>query len=232
MVWVNDIQKNPAALLHSRILMHCQLWVIGESLNCLHNPERAWRFWGWTPGAVTVATAVCCSSLQVIFSACELGVFDLLLKSQEPLSALEIALELGTSADGAERLLDTLVGIEILEVEMSGGTGEVDLWAASVKSVLSVCQVWCSLVKTALYSSTDVANLYLAKGSAKSLHEMIVYQSQTIYPLWNNVTDAVRLVVPAGRCVFRDIHQGDLCSSTRGEEGLRSIHRRKENTSI
>lgn len=53
--------------------------------------------------------------------------FDLLLKSQEPLSAQEIALELGTSADGAERLLDTLVGIEILEVEMSGGTGEVDL---------------------------------------------------------------------------------------------------------
>uniref|UniRef100_A0A673BFN0 Acetylserotonin O-methyltransferase n=1 Tax=Sphaeramia orbicularis TaxID=375764 RepID=A0A673BFN0_9TELE len=107
-----------------------------------------------------------CPSLQVIFSACELGVFDLLLKSQEALSARHVASELGTSVDGMERLLDALVGIEILEVETTDGT--------------------------ALYSSTDVANLYLAKGSAKSLHDMIIYQSQTIYPLWNNLMHAVR----------------------------------------
>lgn len=56
-----------------------------------------------------------------------------------------------------------------------------------------------NLVKAALYSSTDVANLYLAQGSAKSLHDMIVYQSQTIYPLWNNMVDAIRLVASAGR---------------------------------
>ncbi|XP_038160566.1 acetylserotonin O-methyltransferase 2 [Cyprinodon tularosa] len=103
---------------------------------------------------------------KVIFSACELGVFDLLLKSHEALSAQHVAQELGTSVDGMERLLDALVGIEILEVEREKGM--------------------------ALYSSKDVANLYLAKGSAKSLHDMIVYQSQTIYPLWNNMADAVR----------------------------------------
>ncbi|XP_050933944.1 acetylserotonin O-methyltransferase 2 isoform X3 [Lates calcarifer] len=103
---------------------------------------------------------------KVIFSACELGVFDLLLRSQEPLSAQHVARELSTSVDGMERLLDALVGIEILEVETTDGT--------------------------AFYSSTDVANLYLAKGSAKSLHDMIIYQSQTIYPLWNNMVDAVR----------------------------------------
>ncbi|KAM3833905.1 acetylserotonin O-methyltransferase 2 [Diretmus argenteus] len=103
---------------------------------------------------------------KVIFSACELGVFDLLLQSQRPLSAEHVARELGASVDGMERLLDVLVGIEILEVETVDGT--------------------------ALYSSTDVANLYLAKGSAKSLHAMIIYQSQTIYPLWNNMVDAVR----------------------------------------
>ncbi|KAM9341093.1 acetylserotonin O-methyltransferase 2 [Symphorus nematophorus] len=103
---------------------------------------------------------------KVIFSACELGVFDLLMKSQEPLSAQHVARELSTSVDGMERLLDALVGIEILEVETTNGT--------------------------VLYSSTDVANLYLAKGSAKSLHDMIIYQSQTIYPLWNNMVDAVR----------------------------------------
>ncbi|KAM3594570.1 uncharacterized protein V6R79_009824 [Siganus canaliculatus] len=103
---------------------------------------------------------------KVIFSACELGVFDLLLRSQEPLSARHVAQELSTSVDGMERLLDALVGIEILEVETADGT--------------------------AVYSSTDVASLYLAKGSAKSLHDMIIYQSQTIYPLWNNMVDAVR----------------------------------------
>ncbi|KAF3700782.1 Acetylserotonin O-methyltransferase [Channa argus] len=103
---------------------------------------------------------------KAIFSACELGVFDLLLKSQEPLSAERVARELSANVDGTERLLDALVGLEILEVETTDGK--------------------------ALYSSTDVANLYLAKGSSKSLHDMIIYQSQTIYPLWNNLLDAVR----------------------------------------
>ncbi|KAM4625532.1 acetylserotonin O-methyltransferase 2 [Polymixia lowei] len=103
---------------------------------------------------------------KVIFSACELGVFDLLLQSQKPLSAEQVSRELGTSVDGMERLLDVLVGIEILDVETIDGT--------------------------VFYSSTDVANLYLAKGSAKSLNDMIIYQSQTIYPLWNNMVDAVR----------------------------------------
>lgn len=41
-----------------------------------------------------------------------------------------------------------------------------------------------------------MANLYLAKDSAKSLHDMIIYQSQTIYPLWNNMVEAVRSVAP------------------------------------
>lgn len=50
--------------------------------------------------------------------------FDLLLKSQEPLSARHVAQELNTSVDGMERLLDALVGIEILEVETTNGTGE------------------------------------------------------------------------------------------------------------
>ncbi|KAL0969512.1 hypothetical protein UPYG_G00228250 [Umbra pygmaea] len=103
---------------------------------------------------------------KVIFSACELGVFDLLLNSQKPLSAEGVAQELSTSVDGMERLLDVLVGVDILDVELVDGK--------------------------AYYSSTDVANLYLAKGSVKSLHDMIIYQSQTIYPLWNNVVDAVR----------------------------------------
>ncbi|XP_068455864.1 acetylserotonin O-methyltransferase 2 isoform X2 [Clinocottus analis] len=103
---------------------------------------------------------------KVIFSACELGVFDLLLKAPEPLSAQQVALQLNASEDGMERLLDALVGMEVLEVSPEDGT--------------------------ALYSSSDVANLYLARSSSKSLHDMIVYQSQTVYPLWSHLVDAVR----------------------------------------
>lgn len=66
----------------------------------------------------------------MIFTACELGVFDLLLNSAEPLSSRTVARELGTSPDGMERLLDALVGIDILEVEVADGTGEVEVWTS------------------------------------------------------------------------------------------------------
>ncbi|XP_061551814.1 acetylserotonin O-methyltransferase-like isoform X2 [Phycodurus eques] len=105
---------------------------------------------------------------KVIFSACELGVFDLLTTSPCALSAQQVAQALHASVDGTERLLDALVGIEILHVETQAEDG------------------------TALYSSTEVASMYLAKGGAKSLHDMAIYQSQIIYPLWNNMVDAVR----------------------------------------
>ncbi|XP_028293348.1 acetylserotonin O-methyltransferase 2 isoform X4 [Gouania willdenowi] len=130
---------------------------------------------------------------KVIFSACELGVFDLLLKSQESLSAQHVAQELGTSVDGMERLLDALVGIEILKVEQTRATA-------------------------ALYSSSDVANLYLAKGSDKSLHDMIIYQSQTIYPLWNNMVDAIR----EGR------NQNEKTFGLPSEEIFQAIYRSEE----
>ncbi|XP_061750992.1 acetylserotonin O-methyltransferase 2 isoform X2 [Nerophis ophidion] len=103
---------------------------------------------------------------KVIFAACELGVFDLLMRSPGAMSALQVAEVLDANADGIERLLDALAGIEILQVDTAAGT--------------------------ALYNSTDVANTYLARGGAKSLHDMVAYHSQTIYPLWNNMADAVR----------------------------------------
>ncbi|XP_052009992.1 acetylserotonin O-methyltransferase 2 isoform X3 [Xyrauchen texanus] len=82
------------------------------------------------------------------------------------MSSGEVAQKLTANEGGIERLLDVLVAIEIVEVEQLHGT--------------------------AYYSSTDVANLYLAKSSPKSLHNLIMYYSQTIYPLWNNLVDAVR----------------------------------------
>jgi len=51
--------------------------------------------------------------------------FDLLLQSQKPLNAAEVAQKLSTSEDGIERLLDVLVAIEIVDVEVVQGTGEL-----------------------------------------------------------------------------------------------------------
>ncbi|ROL41542.1 Acetylserotonin O-methyltransferase, partial [Anabarilius grahami] len=62
---------------------------------------------------------------KAIFSACELGVFDLLLQSQKPLSAAEVAQKLSTNEDGIERLLDVLVAIEIVDVEVVQRTGKL-----------------------------------------------------------------------------------------------------------
>nr|XP_023668207.1 acetylserotonin O-methyltransferase-like isoform X1 [Paramormyrops kingsleyae] len=103
---------------------------------------------------------------KVIFSACELGVFDLLAQSQKPLSAEAVAQELRISADGAERLLDALVGIGLLEVEAAE--------------------------REALYSATELSNTYLTRTGGKSLHGMTVYLSQTVYPLWGNLTETIR----------------------------------------
>ncbi|XP_061898361.1 acetylserotonin O-methyltransferase 2 isoform X4 [Entelurus aequoreus] len=95
------------------------------------------------------------------------------MRSPGAMSALQVAEALDASADGMERLLDALAGMEILQVETADGTAD-------------------ALVLPALYNSTDVANTYLARGGAKSLHDMVAYHSQTIYPLWNNMADAVR----------------------------------------
>lgn len=58
-----------------------------------------------------------------MFTACELGVFDLLLESEEPLSSDVIAGRLGTSTTGMERLLDTCVGLKLLRVELNSEGG-------------------------------------------------------------------------------------------------------------
>lgn len=54
------------------------------------------------------------SFTQTLFVACELGVFDHLHASERPLTAEEVAQELGTNKDGTERLLSACVGLELL----------------------------------------------------------------------------------------------------------------------
>lgn len=58
---------------------------------------------------------------QVVFSSCELGVFDLLLGAERPLSAEEISRALGTSVDGTERLLAACSGLQLLNIHQDNG---------------------------------------------------------------------------------------------------------------
>ncbi|NXK88913.1 ASMT methyltransferase, partial [Formicarius rufipectus] len=103
---------------------------------------------------------------QVMFTACELGVFDLLLESGEPLSSDAIAACLGASTTGMERLLDACVGLKLLAVDVTQ--------------------------EGALYRNTEISNIYLTKSSPKSQYHIMMYYSNTVYLCWQHLTEAVR----------------------------------------
>ncbi|XP_032621370.1 acetylserotonin O-methyltransferase-like [Chelonoidis abingdonii] len=103
---------------------------------------------------------------NIMFTACELGVFGLLLASEGSLSSDAIAERLGTSVSGMERLLDACVGLKLLEVEMKS--------------------------EGAFYRNTELSNLYLTKSSPKSQYHNLMYYSKTVYLCWHYLTDAVR----------------------------------------
>ncbi|XP_029459502.1 acetylserotonin O-methyltransferase-like isoform X3 [Rhinatrema bivittatum] len=103
---------------------------------------------------------------KTMFTACELGVFDLLLEPEVPLSSAVIAQHLGSSVDGMERLLSACVGLKLLEVDLKN--------------------------EEAFYRNTELSSLYLTKSSPKSLYHNMMYYSQSVYLCWHYLTDAVR----------------------------------------
>ncbi|XP_042315027.1 acetylserotonin O-methyltransferase-like [Sceloporus undulatus] len=103
---------------------------------------------------------------KVMFTAAELGVFDLLRESGEVLTSAAIAERLGTSHVGMERLLETCVGLKLLRVEKKDGE--------------------------ALYGNTDVSNLCLAKSSPRSQYPSMMYSSEVSFSNVLYMTDAVR----------------------------------------
>ncbi|XP_044147515.1 acetylserotonin O-methyltransferase-like [Bufo gargarizans] len=109
---------------------------------------------------------------KTIFSACELGVFDLLHEVQEPISAATIAGRLSTTEDGMERLLDVCVGLKLLKVDLKNNKG--------------------------YYSNTDVSTMYLVKSSPKTLYYMAMYFSKVTYMCWHFLPQAVR----EGKCQY------------------------------
>ncbi|NXF96738.1 ASMT methyltransferase, partial [Eubucco bourcierii] len=103
---------------------------------------------------------------KVMFTACELGVFDLLLETGEALSSDTIAARLSTSTTGMERLLDACVGLKLLTVELTQ--------------------------EGAFYRNTEMSNIYLTKSSPKSQYHIIMYYSNSVYSCWHYLADAVR----------------------------------------
>ncbi|KAI4806091.1 hypothetical protein KUCAC02_010675 [Chaenocephalus aceratus] len=103
---------------------------------------------------------------KTVFSSCELGVFDVLLAAERPLSAEEISQAIGASLDGTERLLAACAGLQLLNTHRDNGP---------------VC-----------YSNTEQASVYLTRSSPVSLYQSIQYSSRTIYLCWHYLTDAVR----------------------------------------
>lgn len=62
---------------------------------------------------------------QVVFSSCELGVFDALLGAERPLSAEEISRAIGASLDGTERLLAACTGLQLLNAHQQDRQGQL-----------------------------------------------------------------------------------------------------------
>nr|XP_060616812.1 acetylserotonin O-methyltransferase-like [Anolis sagrei ordinatus] len=103
---------------------------------------------------------------KIMSTACELGVFDLLLESEGFLSSAEIAERLGTSQMGMQMLLEACVGLKLLKMERKDNEG--------------------------FYGNTDLANLFLAKSSPKSQYEYTRFFSEFIYSSPQYLTKAIR----------------------------------------
>ncbi|XP_078461120.1 acetylserotonin O-methyltransferase-like isoform X2 [Lampetra planeri] len=122
---------------------------------------------------------------KILFTACELGVFDLLEDTPDRAGMTVAALmaEMGrageqqqeqegagkgeaVSKDGLERLVDACVGLDLLRVSTHEGT--------------------------VIYSNTKQASTYLTRSSPKSMHDVMIFNSHTLYPLFHTLPSAVR----------------------------------------
>uniref|UniRef100_A0A8D0WS53 Acetylserotonin O-methyltransferase n=1 Tax=Sus scrofa TaxID=9823 RepID=A0A8D0WS53_PIG len=103
---------------------------------------------------------------QVLFAACELGVFDLLAEAPGPLGSAAVAAHLGISCRGTEQLLDACVLLKLLHVEMRRGES--------------------------VYANTELASAYLARTSPTSQQHMLLYVARTTYLCWAHLAEAVR----------------------------------------
>ena len=107
---------------------------------------------------------------QALFTACDLGIFDILHSSSTPLSAQVMSQNMSSNPDATTRLLDSLVSLKLLEKTKQGG-----LW---------------------LYNKTTIANRFLTKSSRESLVDFIALNNKIEYPLFANLASAIREGTP------------------------------------
>ncbi|XP_032476163.1 acetylserotonin O-methyltransferase [Phocoena sinus] len=111
---------------------------------------------------------------QVLFAACELGVFDLLAEVLEALGSAAVAAPLGVSSRGTELLLDACVSLKLLQVEVRREKGPHTAKKKKKKK------------------NTELASTYLARASPKSQQDMLLYTARTTYLGWGHLAAAVR----------------------------------------
>ena len=101
---------------------------------------------------------------KAMFTAVSLGVFDAL--EGAPATACELADRLSVQVDPLERLLDTCVGLKLLQ--------RLD----------------------ATYKNEPVASAYLCRTSPRSLSGYILYSNDVLFRLWAHLDDAIREGTP------------------------------------
>uniref|UniRef100_A0A8D2DWI5 Acetylserotonin O-methyltransferase n=1 Tax=Sciurus vulgaris TaxID=55149 RepID=A0A8D2DWI5_SCIVU len=148
---------------------------------------------------------------QVLFAACELGVFDLLAEAPGPLDATAIAEGLGTSSRGTERLLEACVPLQLLDVDTRG--------------------------ERAVYRNSGLASAFLTRLGPRSQRAMLLYLGRTTYRCWAHLAEAVRqggnqypraFGVPAGdlwAAIYRS--PGERLQFTRGLQEVWSVEGRR-----
>ncbi|XP_070319887.1 probable bifunctional dTTP/UTP pyrophosphatase/methyltransferase protein isoform X2 [Odocoileus virginianus] len=98
---------------------------------------------------------------KVLLTACKLNVFDV-LKDRGPLTAADVAREIGASVDGTERLLDVCADLGLLQ-KADGG-----------------------------YSNTETASLHLVSDAEQSLHGLAAYLDGPVWGAFTHLGRAVR----------------------------------------
>ena len=103
---------------------------------------------------------------KTLFAACDLGIFDILHDSQTPQSAEDVAAKMRADPDATNRLMDTLVALELLEKTKQG-----ESWS---------------------YSNAKMASQFLTNSSLDSVVGYIKHSNKLLYPLFGNLENAVR----------------------------------------
>ena len=103
---------------------------------------------------------------KTLFAACDVGIFDILHDSQTPQSAEDVAAKMKADPDATNRLMDTLVALELLEKTKQG-----ESWS---------------------YSNAKMASQFLTNSSLDSVVGYIKHSNKLLYPLFGNLENAVR----------------------------------------